>query len=72
MHEIRRLVAEDGARLQRIHDAWDELTITEQTNLVFIAEAMLAVAMQRGTDDDAVVRDPEAWRAVAAEGRKFA
>ena len=42
MHEIRRLVREDTARFQRLADAWNEMTIAEQEQIVAQAEAIAA------------------------------
>ena len=42
MAEILRLVAEDDARFDELEEAWHELTVAEQVELVKTANAMRA------------------------------
>jgi hypothetical protein len=42
MHEIRRLVAEDSARFQRLAEKWNDLTVAEQDLLVMLANSLAA------------------------------
>jgi hypothetical protein len=42
MSEIRRLVAEDNARFEQVAEAWHDLTVDQQGQLVIIAQSMAA------------------------------